>query len=58
MDINKCLIKKDLFQLHVKTKYYAMLYSSVSESQFVQILYTPNGFRYSEIVEIKKQRKQ
>lgn len=56
MDINKCLIKKDLFQLHVKTKYYAMLYSSVSESQFVQILYTPNGFRYSEIVEIKKQR--
>ena len=54
MDINKCLIKKDLFQLHVKTKYYAMLYRLVSESQFVQILYTPNGFRYSEIVEIKK----
>lgn len=56
MDINKCLIKNDLFQLNIKTKYYALLYSSVSESQFLQILYTPYGFRHSEILEIKKQR--
>jgi len=53
MDLNRCLLKNDEFQLNIKTKYYSMLYSSVSESQFLQILYTPYGFDYSEIQKIE-----
>jgi len=56
MDINLYLLKNDEFQIGIKTKLLALVYSSISESQFVQILYTPNGFSYSEILKIQAER--
>lgn len=56
MDINLYLVKNDLFQVGIKTKLYSLLYSALSEAQFIQILHTPFGFQYSEILKIQKQR--
>jgi len=56
MDINFYLLKNDEFQIGIKTKLLALIYSSISESQFVQILHTPNGFSYSEITQIQTER--
>lgn len=56
MDINKCLSKNDSFQLNIKIKYFSLLYSSVSELQFLQILHTPFGFMHSEILRIQSER--
>lgn len=55
MDINKSLLKSDSFNVGLKTKFYSLLYSALSEAQFVQILYTPHGFRESEIQKIKSE---
>ncbi len=55
MDINRFLIKGDDFKVSMNTKLYSLLYSSLSEAQFLQILYTPNGFTQSQINKIKKE---
>lgn len=56
MDINNSLLKADSFKVSLKTNFYSLLYSSLSEAQFVQILYTPYGFREREINRIKAER--
>ncbi len=56
LDINHYLIKNDDFQVSIKTKLYSLLYSALSEAQFTQIIHTPFGFLYSEILKIKKER--
>ena len=56
MDINRYLIKNDNFQVAIKTKLYSLLYSALSEVQFSQIIHTPFGFEYSEIIKIQNER--
>jgi len=56
MDINFYLLKNDKFQIAIKTKLLALIYSSISESQFIQILHTPNGYSYAEISQIQAER--
>ncbi|MPY24422.1 hypothetical protein [Shewanella sp. YLB-07] len=53
MDINHYLLKGDDFKVAIKTNFYSLLYSSLSEAQFLQILYTPNGFSYPEIKNVQ-----
>lgn len=55
-DINFYLQKNDDFQVEIKTKLLALLYCTISEAQFIQILHTPSGFSYAEITQIKNQR--
>lgn len=55
MDINRYLIKGDDFKVSINTKLYSLLYSLLSEAQFLQILYTPNGFTQSQINKINKE---
>lgn len=55
-DINKDLKKSDTIQIEIKTKLLALLYCTLSEAQFIQILHTPNGFTDSEIENIKNQK--
>lgn len=55
MDLNHYLVKNNSFQVSIKTKLLSLLYSALSEAQFTQILHTPFGFRYSEILNIKNQ---
>jgi hypothetical protein len=52
-DINFYLRKSDNFQVEIKTKLLALLYSAWSEAQFIQIVYTPSSFSSSEISSIK-----
>jgi hypothetical protein len=52
-DINFYLRKSDHFQVELKTKLLALLYSAWSEAQFIQIVYTPSSFSLSEIRTIK-----
>lgn len=56
MDINHYLLKGDDFKVRIKTNFYSLLYSSLSEAQFLQILHTPKGFSYLEIQKIQKKR--
>jgi hypothetical protein len=53
-DINFYLRKSDHFQVELKTKLLALLYSAWSEAQFIQIVYTPSAFSWEEIRGIKK----
>ncbi|WP_218127128.1 hypothetical protein [Catalinimonas alkaloidigena] len=55
-DINFYMQKNDSFQVEIKTKLLALLYCTISEAQFIQILHTPSGFSYTEITQIKNQR--
>jgi len=61
-DINHYLKKSDSFQVEIKTKLLALLYSALSEAQFLQIVYTSlgeksgSGFTISEIETIKKEK--
>lgn len=55
-DINFYLQKNDDFQVEIKTKLLALLYCTISEAQFIQILHTPSGFSFAEITQIKNQR--
>jgi len=61
-DINHYLKKSDNFQVEIKTKLLALLYSALSEAQFLQIVYTSlgeksgSGFTISEIETIKKEK--
>ncbi len=52
-DINLHIRKSDDFQVNAKTKIFSLVYSAWSEAQFVQILFTPHGFLYPEILKIK-----
>ncbi|HGE6108164.1 TPA: hypothetical protein ACGG8A_003496 [Vibrio cholerae] len=56
MDINYHLLKGDDFKVGIKTNFYSLLYSSLSEAQFLQILHTPNGFSYAEIQKVNNKR--
>ncbi|WP_299325451.1 hypothetical protein [uncultured Maribacter sp.] len=56
-DINSEFKRKNNdYQIEIKTKLLALLYCTFSEAQFIQILHTPNGFSFTEIELIKKQR--
>lgn len=55
-DINNSLLKGDEFKVRLKTNFLSLLYSALSEAQFVQILYTPHGFREAEIRQIQNER--
>lgn len=55
-DINRNVRKNDLFEVEVKTKLLALLYSAWSEAQFVQILHTPDGFFPRVIKDIEDKR--
>lgn len=55
-DINFYIKKNDEFQVEIKTKLLALLYCTISEAQFIQILHTPSGFSFAEITQIKNQR--
>jgi hypothetical protein len=57
-DINFQIRRSDNFQVSIKTKMLALMYSTWSEAQFLQIAHTPNGFMYTEIVKIKGQKKR
>ncbi len=54
--INHYLKKSDAFQVELNTKLYALLYCTLSEAQFIQIVNTPNGFQYTEIEKIKNEK--
>lgn len=54
--INEYLKKNDEFQVELNTKLYALVYCTLSEAQFIQILNTPNGFLYTEIEKIKTEK--
>ena len=56
--INFHIKKNDGFQVELNTKMYALIYCTLSEAQFIQILNTPKGFMYSEILLIKAQKKR
>lgn len=54
--INTYLRKKDDFQVELNTKLYALVYCTLSESQFIQIVNTPDGFMDTEIEKIKTEK--
>lgn len=54
--INIYLRKNDDFQVELNTKLYALVYCTLSEAQFIQIVNTPNGFLYTEIEKIKAEK--
>ncbi|GAA4239735.1 hypothetical protein GCM10022291_35120 [Postechiella marina] len=56
--INTYVKKKDEFQVEINTKLYALVYCTLSEAQFIQIVNTPNGFLYSEIQKIKNEKER
>ncbi len=51
-DIKVAIRNSKDFQVEVKTKMLALLYSTWSEAQFIQLVYTENGFSISEIGKI------
>ena len=53
-DINTNIKRQNAFQVEIKTKLLSLLFSTLSEAQFIQIVHTPNGFTAQEIEEIKK----
>jgi len=55
-DINFYIKKNDEFQVEIKTKLLSLLYCTISEAQFIQILHTPSGFPFAEITQIKNRR--
>ncbi len=57
-DINHYMRKGDEYQVKIKTKFFSLLYSAWSETQFSQIVFTPNGFSYSKIQRILKYKKR
>jgi hypothetical protein len=57
-DINFCIKKNDDFQVSLKTKLLALIYSAWSEAQFLQITCTPRGFTLTEIDAIKAKRER
>jgi hypothetical protein len=53
IDINYYLLKGDDFKVGIQTNFYSLLYSSLSETQFLQILHTPKGFSHAEIQQVQ-----
>jgi len=53
-DIYLNLKRKNIFQVEIKTKLLSLLFSTLSEAQFIQIIHTPNGFSAQEIENIKR----
>lgn len=56
-DINFYLKKNNDFQVEIKSKLLALLYCTLSEAQFIQIVHTPDGFTSGEIETIKAAKK-
>lgn len=56
-DINFYLKKNNDFQVEIKSKLLALLYCTLSEAQFIQIVHTPDGFTSTEIETIKAAKK-
>lgn len=56
--INNYLRKNDDFQVELNTKLYALVYCTLSEAQFIQIVNTPDGFVSTEIERIKAEKKK
>lgn len=56
-DINFYLKKNNDFQVEIKSKLLALLYCTLSEAQFIQIVHTPDGFTSAEIETIKAAKK-
>lgn len=56
--INTYLKKNDSFQVELNTKLYALVYCTLSEAQFIQIVNTPDGFMDTEIEKIKAEKKR
>jgi hypothetical protein len=54
--INTYLKKNDSFQVELNTKLYALVYCTLSEAQFIQIVNTPDGFIDTEIEKIKAEK--
>jgi hypothetical protein len=54
--INTHLKKNDTFQVELNTKLYALVYCTLSEAQFIQIVNTPDGFMDTEIEKIKAEK--
>ena len=54
--INTYLKKNDSFQVELNTKLYALVYCTLSEAQFIQIVNTPDGFMDTEIEKIKAEK--
>jgi len=54
--INNYLKKNDTFQVELNTKLYALVYCTLSEAQFIQIVNTPDGFLDTEIEKIKLEK--
>jgi hypothetical protein len=54
--INNYLKKNDSFQVDLNTKLYALVYCTLSEAQFIQIVNTPDGFMDTEIEKIKAEK--
>lgn len=52
-DVNSALKKNDKFKADMSTKLLALHYSVLSEAQFIQILFTPKTFSFSQIQVIK-----
>lgn len=52
-DINNQLRRNDQPQIAIRTKLLALLYSTWSEAQFVQVIHTPHSFALTEINKIK-----
>ncbi|MCI5136989.1 MAG: hypothetical protein D3922_00930 [Candidatus Electrothrix sp. AR1] len=57
-DLNFNIRKGEDYQVTIKTKFLALLYSAWSEAQFTQIVFTPNGFTYSENRRILRYKKK
>lgn len=57
-EINFDIKRSNEFQVKVKAKILAIVYSAWSEAQFLQIAYTEKGFLYSEIIKILGKKKE
>ena len=57
-EINRLIARSDEHQIQMRTKILALVYSAWSEAQFLQILYTPRGLRYTEIEAIKVEKNE
>jgi len=55
-EINAHIQRNNSSEISQRTKMLALVYSVWSEAQFLQIAFTPNGFMYTEISAIKKEK--
>lgn len=55
-DINTHIQRDDTPQIDIRTKLFALLYSTWSEAHFAQVVHTPNAFPITEIARIKAEK--